>query len=145
MKTEAEILAWLQEIYVQSQDARQKRMGLSYMTAETHDLARSLSNFLGKSDVERIADMESKVEAIEAALANPIAVHRNMLTGMIAKPNVEDVVHLYGREALCGGDANRRVAVLEIQSARLVEERDTAVDELATLRLDLEEAQLARV
>lgn len=32
-------------------------------------------------------------------LADPVTVHANMLRGSIAKPTVEQIVHLYGREA----------------------------------------------
>jgi hypothetical protein len=36
-----------------------------------------------------------------AELNDPVAVHVNMLRGTIAKPTVEQIVHLYGVDALC--------------------------------------------
>lgn len=33
-------------------------------------------------------------------MADPNAVHLNMLRGTIAKPTIDQIVHLYGREAL---------------------------------------------
>lgn len=35
-----------------------------------------------------------------AGLQDPVAVHANMLRGTIAKPTLEQVIHLYGRDAL---------------------------------------------
>jgi hypothetical protein len=37
----------------------------------------------------------------EAALSDPICVHVNMLRGTIAKPTIEQIIHLYGVDALC--------------------------------------------
>ena len=37
----------------------------------------------------------------EAALSDPICVHVNMLRGTIAKPTLDQIVHLYGVDALC--------------------------------------------
>ena len=37
----------------------------------------------------------------EAALSDPICVHVNMLRGTIAKPTLEQIIHLYGVDALC--------------------------------------------
>ena len=39
--------------------------------------------------------------AREAALSDPICVHVNMLRGTIAKPTLEQIIHLYGVDALC--------------------------------------------
>jgi hypothetical protein len=36
-----------------------------------------------------------------ALLSDPVAVHLNMLRGTIAKPTVEQIIHLYGVDALC--------------------------------------------
>jgi hypothetical protein len=33
-------------------------------------------------------------------LQDPIAVHLNMLRGTIAKPTIENIIHLYGKDAL---------------------------------------------
>lgn len=40
-------------------------------------------------------------DAICDALNDPIAVHANMLRGTIAKPTIEQIIHLYGVDALC--------------------------------------------
>ena len=37
---------------------------------------------------------------IEAVIKDPVAVHLNMLRGTIAKPSIENIIHLYGRDAL---------------------------------------------
>lgn len=47
--TEQMIFEWLQRKYGQSADARQKAMGLVYMTAETHDLAKELAKLFAAS------------------------------------------------------------------------------------------------
>lgn len=51
---------------------------------------------------------DAKVARLEALnpnrpneLTDPIAVHANMLRGTIAKPTVEQIIHLYGVDALC--------------------------------------------
>ncbi len=43
---EADLFAFLQRKYSQSQDERQKAMDLTYTTAETHDLASEVARFL---------------------------------------------------------------------------------------------------
>lgn len=40
------IFEFLEQKYIQRADARQKEMGLQYMTAETHDLSRELAKFM---------------------------------------------------------------------------------------------------
>ena len=42
-----------------------------------------------------------RVAELEAALANPVAVHANMLRGTIANPTPDQIIHLYGVDALC--------------------------------------------
>ncbi len=37
---------------------------------------------------------------MEMLLADPLAVHLNMLRGSIAKPHIDHIIHLYGKEAL---------------------------------------------
>jgi hypothetical protein len=58
----------------------------------------------------RALDAEAKVARLEGALSDPVAVHANMLRGTIAKPTVEQIIHLYGadalRAALTEGDTN---------------------------------------
>jgi hypothetical protein len=43
---------------------------------------------------------EAKVARFEGALSDPVAVHANMLRGTIAKPTVEQIIHIYGADAL---------------------------------------------
>lgn len=43
---ERELFDFLNTKYVQSQDARQRQMGLQYMGAETHDLAKEIVRWL---------------------------------------------------------------------------------------------------
>jgi hypothetical protein len=43
---EADLFLWLITTYVQRFDARQKILGLQYMEAETHDLAKGLAAFI---------------------------------------------------------------------------------------------------
>jgi hypothetical protein len=53
MVTLKNIFTFLDEVYVQSADARQKDMGLQYMTAETHDLAKIMTRFLRSSTLNK--------------------------------------------------------------------------------------------
>ncbi len=45
-KTENRAFLFLLRKYVQSADDRQRAMGLQYTTAETHDLAKEITNFI---------------------------------------------------------------------------------------------------
>jgi hypothetical protein len=64
-------------------------------------------------------------------LANPDAVHLNLLRGTLARPSVEQIIHLYGAERLRAAlpdppDPDTRVAELErviAEQAALIEER----------------------
>jgi len=70
---------------------------------------------------------EAKVEALTAerdalreALADPNAVHANLLRGSIARPSVSQIIHVYGREAILTelmlrGDETARAALAETQ------------------------------
>jgi len=69
-------------------------------------------------------------------LADPDAVHLNLLRGTLARPSVEQIVHLYGAEALRTAlpsppDPDTRVAALErviAEQAALLEGRFSDVD-----------------
>lgn len=52
--------------------------------------------------MQALADVGQLQEAIERLpdLADPVAVHRNMLAGTIAKPSVEAIIHIYGHRAI---------------------------------------------
>lgn len=41
-----EVKTWLRRKYVTRADARQREMGLSYVTAETKDLAKEIARFI---------------------------------------------------------------------------------------------------
>lgn len=41
-----------------------------------------------------------RADAVAARLSDPVTVHANMLRGTIAKPTVEQIIHLYGVDAL---------------------------------------------
>lgn len=43
-----DVLAFLEHKYIQKADARHKEMGLEYIQAETHDLAKEIANFINK-------------------------------------------------------------------------------------------------
>ena len=43
---------------------------------------------------------EAKAARLEGALSDPVAVHANMLRGTIAKLTVEQIIHIYGADAL---------------------------------------------
>lgn len=47
-----------------------------------------------------MASDTSLAAEIEAVIGDPVAVHLNMLRGTIAKPSIENIIHLYGRDAL---------------------------------------------
>lgn len=44
--------------------------------------------------------VEAKPAVTVPDLSDPVTVHANMLRGTIAKPTVEQIIHLYGRDAL---------------------------------------------
>jgi hypothetical protein len=50
--TQDDIFAFLTRKYTQRADARQRGMGLVYMEAETHDLARELERFVAANSLE---------------------------------------------------------------------------------------------
>lgn len=52
--------------------------------------------------MQAIADHAQFQEAVERLpdVTDPIAVHRNMLAGTIAKPSVEAIIHVYGHKSL---------------------------------------------
>ena len=39
--------------------------------------------------------------AVQTDLTDPVVVHANMLRGAIAKPTLDQIIHLYGVDALC--------------------------------------------
>ena len=64
----------------------------SNLVAAAPDLARALLDARAELAQAR-ADTE--------ALSDPNAVHINMLHGTVAKPTLDQIVHLYGVDALC--------------------------------------------
>ena len=71
-------------------DARD--IATSNLVAAAPDLARALLDARAELAQAR-ADTE--------ALSDPNAVHINMLHGTVAKPTLDQIVHLYGVDALC--------------------------------------------
>ncbi len=51
--------------------------------------------------IRQLKAAKSELLNVEFGLADPVAVHQNMLRGTIAKPTVEQIIHLYGVDALC--------------------------------------------
>ncbi len=56
---------------------------------------------LAHETIRQLKAAKSELSNVEFSLADPVAVHVNMLRGTIAKPTVEQIVHLYGVDALC--------------------------------------------
>lgn len=53
--------SFVDRTYVQQADARQKSMGLVYVTAERTDLAREIAAFTERAQNARIAELEAKL------------------------------------------------------------------------------------
>ncbi|WP_407156335.1 hypothetical protein [Bradyrhizobium sp. STM 3557] len=53
--------AFVDRKYVATADARQKEMGLAYVTAERTDLAREIAAFTERAQCQRIADLEAQL------------------------------------------------------------------------------------
>jgi len=64
---------------------------------QERDDAMALSN----ETIRQLKAAKSELLNVEFGLADPVAVHQNMLRGTIAKPTVEQIIHLYGVDALC--------------------------------------------
>lgn len=75
---------------------------LSAAEAERDEVRDQLGNALRRwVDTEiRIFAALARAERAEKALEDPVALHVNMLRGTIAKPSIENIIHLYGAEAL---------------------------------------------
>lgn len=82
-----------------------------------------------KSAVNHVPDLA-------AELTDPIAVHANMLRGTIAKPTVEQIIHLYGVDALCKAlvpvivqEAGHNPApdLAELDAAKIIQKRIDAI------------------
>lgn len=43
----------------------------------------------------------SALRNLEYSLADPVLVHANIIRGTIAKPTLEQIIHMYGVDALC--------------------------------------------
>ena len=77
------------------------------------------------------ADFESYAKvhpAVQPDLTDPVVVHANMLRGTIAKPTLDQIIHLYGVDALCRAlvPAISREAALD-EMTRLGQEFDAAL------------------
>jgi hypothetical protein len=67
------------------------------LVAEARAFAADWSKGPGEARelIERLAD---ELERVERVLADPMAVHVNMLRGSIAKPSAAAIRHVYGKE-----------------------------------------------
>jgi hypothetical protein len=57
-----------------------------------------------RSRLAALTALSAEAAALKAQVAEltaPVAVHANMLRGTIAKPTVEQIIHLYSVDALC--------------------------------------------
>ena len=79
------------------------------------------------------ADHEARIlpalePAVQPDLTDPVVVHANMLRGAIAKPTLDQIIHLYGVDALCRAlvPVISREAALD-EMARLGQEFDAAL------------------
>ena len=59
------------------------------------------------------------MSTIAAKLANPNAVHANMLRGSIAKPSLEQILHIYGVDAVAGAVAKWRSSAARLETLNL--------------------------
>ena len=75
---EQAIFEWLQSKYVQTADARQQAMGLVYMKAETHDLARELTMMLAVTPAAVASD-------------DPVVKHLQECVEHRSRPNLDDI------------------------------------------------------
>ena len=73
-------------------------------------------------------DHISALPAVQPDLTDPNVVHANMLRGTIAKPTLDQIIHLYGVDALCRAlvPVISREAALD-EMARLGQEFDAAL------------------
>ena len=62
------------------------------------DVRDAARNFEGWALLSAIAALPAVAPAPD--LSDPVTVHANMLRGTIAKPTVEQIIHLYGADAL---------------------------------------------
>lgn len=76
------------------------------LRVEARENAMQALASMGQAQEAYEAQLEAEAELAvaqqrEAALSDPICVHVNMLRGTIAKPTLEQIIHLYGVDALC--------------------------------------------
>ena len=76
------------------------------LRVEARENAMQALASMGQAQEAYEAQLEAEAELAaaqqrEAALSDPICVHVNMLRGTIAKPTLDQIVHLYGVDALC--------------------------------------------
>lgn len=62
----------------------------------TFRLERAASNTILQGDQALMREAASAFHM----LSDPVAVHANMLRGTIAKPTADQIIHIYGRDAL---------------------------------------------
>lgn len=84
-------------------------------------VARALSDAAGTQVAETWTNEATALVAqitplligpLQAQLADPVAVHANMLRGTIAKPSIDQIIHIYGRDALMRAMDAEKMAAL---------------------------------
>lgn len=100
------------EVFSDGEDLKRVRGALELIEAYRSEIDRLTGELaVAREDIASIdrqatqwsADAEAAEQRcadMEKALADPVAVHANMLRGGIAKPSPANIWHLYGDEAL---------------------------------------------
>ena len=120
-----EIFDFLNRKYVQRADGRQKEMGLQYMTAETHDLAKEIGRWVAREMADKDAEiarlrghLSNLVEAVDVLMAESEGVYGLHLNGDPAP---------WG-ELTAGGQFEAWLLALEDARAALEEEQGGNVE-----------------
>ena len=81
--------------------ANERQARCIHLTAQSlgPDYAATVDG-LPKAAADVAERLSVAVKGIEIALSDPVTVHQNMLRGTIAKPTVEQIIHIYGVDAL---------------------------------------------
>jgi chromosome segregation ATPase len=101
------------------------------MEREIEALEKELLSVYRELDGARaVTEILSRYDELKTLLANPIAVHMNMLRGEIAKPSLENIEHLYPE--------------IGARIAELTKERDEARETGYGVSAQLEHAEFHR-
>jgi hypothetical protein len=92
-ETPQELLADMVALFVSHRTTYAEDNERLRATVETLQFGERMHN-------ERAEAAQAEIERLRAILADPNAVHINMLNGTIAKPSIRQMLHLHGEEAL---------------------------------------------